>query len=53
MITKHDVKDAIIDALERVCENTQEYYVLNHLPPERNAELEQFLAAWLQKLGID
>lgn len=52
MMTRHDVRNAIIDALEQVSHDTPEYYALNHLRPEKLAELEDFLVKFLVSVGI-
>jgi hypothetical protein len=52
MMTRHDVRNAIIDALEQVSHDTPEYYALNHLRPEKLAELENFLVKFLSEVGI-
>lgn len=53
MITGHAIRNAIEDALEQVCENTQEYYAVNHTSLEHQQELETFLVNWLKKIGIE
>ena len=52
MMTRHDIRNAIIDALELVSHDTPEYYALNHLRPEKLAELENFLVKFLSEVGI-
>ena len=52
MMTRHDIRNAIIDALELVSHDSPEYYALNHLRPEKLAELEDFLVKFLVSVGI-
>jgi hypothetical protein len=52
MITRHAIRNALLDALEQACENTQEYYALNHCKPAQLAELEEYLVKWLENIGI-
>lgn len=51
-MTRYDVRNAVIDALEKVCNDTHEYYALNHIRPEKLAELEDFLVKFLGSIGI-
>jgi len=52
MMTRYDIRNAMIDALEQVSHDTPEYYALNHLKPEKLAELENFLVKFLSEVGI-
>lgn len=52
MMTRHDVRNAVIDALEQVSHDSPEYYALNRLRPEKIAELEDFLVKFLVSIGI-
>lgn len=52
MMTRYAVRNAMIDALEQVCQDTPTYYLLNHLPAEKQTELENFLVKWLTEIGI-
>lgn len=52
MMTRHDVRNAMLDALEQVCQNTSEYYSINHIKPEKLTELEDFLVKFLESIGI-
>ena len=53
MITRHQIRNAMLDAFERVCENTQEYYRLNQAPEAKLYELENKLVVWLRSIGIE
>jgi hypothetical protein len=50
-MTRHDLRNAIVDALEKVC-SRQDYYALNHATVQQLCELEDILVNWLQKIGL-
>ena len=50
-VTRQDIAHAVLDALERVA-TPQEYYRINHIPPEEIAGLSLVLAEWLSRRGI-
>jgi hypothetical protein len=52
MITRYAIRNAMIDALEQACDDTQSYYVLNHLSPQQLCELEDLMVKWLRSVGI-
>ena len=53
MMTRYALRNAMIDALERVSNDTQTYYTLNHIPPDKLKELEDFLVRFLKDLGVE
>jgi hypothetical protein len=42
----------LIDALEPECDDTNDYYQLNHATASQLCELEDLLVKWLQGIGI-
>ncbi len=52
MMTRYDIRNAMIDALEQVCSETHEYYALNHIKPEKLSELENYLVDFCKSIGI-
>jgi len=52
MITRHAIRNAMIDALEQACDDTQTYYCLNSATTQQYCELEDLLIKWLEKVGI-
>ena len=52
MITRHAIRNAMIDAIEQICEDTGEYYNLNHLSADKLCELEDFLVKFLASVGF-
>lgn len=51
-MNRYSVRNAMIDALERVSDATGEYYQINHVSPEKMADLEEYLVKWLESIGI-
>lgn len=55
MMTRYAVRKQIqplIDALEQECQDTGDYYSLNHATPAQFCELEDALVKWLENIGI-
>jgi hypothetical protein len=55
MMTRYAVRKQIqplIDRLEQECQDTSDYYSLNHATPEKFCQLEDLLVNWLQEIGI-
>ena len=53
MITRHQIRTAMVDAFEQIAENTQEYYRLNSAHEAKLYELENKLVDWLRSIGIE
>ena len=51
-MTRRDVRNAMIDALEKVS-GLDDYYSLNHLTTDKMCELEDFLVDFLPSIGIN
>jgi hypothetical protein len=51
-MTRHDVRNAMIDALEKISRKDG-YYALNHLTVDKMCELEDFLVNFLPSIGIN
>jgi hypothetical protein len=55
MMTRYVVRKQIqplMDALELDCEDTSDYYSLNHATPAQFCQLEDALVKWLESIGI-
>ena len=50
-MTRHDLRNAMIDALEQVSKR-QDYYALNHATTQQLCELEDLMVSWLRKIGL-
>jgi hypothetical protein len=50
-MTRHDVRNAMIDAIEKVA-SKDEYYNINHITTDKMCILEDFLVDFLPTIGI-
>lgn len=53
MITRHQIRNAMIYAFTQIAENTHEYCRLSQAPEAKLYELENKLVDWLRSIGIE